>query len=99
MLILSQWGYTMKVTIRFLLWLKEKSGTNELTLEIKDGATIADVFEELKRRISGLSKYLDSVFTEHSHISVILNGRSVNNRSYVVKDGDIIELAPLVSGG
>ena len=99
MLILSQRGCTVKVTIRFLLWLKEKSGTNELTLEIKDGATIADVFEELKRRIDGLSKYLDSVFTEYSHISVILNGRSVNNRSYLVKDGDIIELAPLVSGG
>jgi len=99
MLILFQWGFTVKVTIRFLLWLKEKSGTNELTLEIKDGATIADVFEEIKRRIDGLSKYLDSIFTEHSHISVIVNGWSVNNRSYVVKDGDIIELTPLVSGG
>ena len=99
MLILFQWGFTVKVTIRFLLWLKEKSGTNELTLEIKDGATIADVFEEIKRRIDGLSKYLDSIFTEHSHISVIVNGWSVNNRSYAVKDGDIIELAPLVSGG
>ncbi|RLG83823.1 MAG: MoaD/ThiS family protein [Thermoprotei archaeon] len=89
----------MKVTVRFLLWLKEKSGTNELTLEIKDGATIADVFEEIKRRINGLSKYLDNAFTNNSSISVIVNGQSVNNGSYVLKDGDVIELAPLVSGG
>ena len=89
----------MKVTVRFLLWLKEKSGTNELTLEIKDGATIADVFEEIKKRINGLSKYLDNAFTDNSSISVIVNGQSVNNGSYILKDGDVIELAPLVSGG
>lgn len=89
----------MKVTIRFLLWLKEKSGIDELILEIKEGATIMDVFNEIKRRINGLGKYLDTAFNENSHISVIVNGRSVDNGSYIIKDGDIIELAPFVSGG
>lgn len=99
MLILFQWGYAVKIKVRFLLWLKEKSKVDELTLDVKDGVTIGDVFEELKRRINSLSSYLDSVFTENSHISVIVNGRSVNSRAYKVNNGDVIELAPLVSGG
>ncbi len=91
--------FIVKVVVWFLLWLREKLGVDKLSIDVDDGASIYDVLLEVCRYVRGLERYVNGLFTEQSRISVLVNGRSVSNRSYIVRDGDIIELTPLVSGG
>lgn len=39
----------MKVRVKFFAILRERSGTSELTKELSDGSTVADLWRELQK--------------------------------------------------
>lgn len=80
-----------RVNIRLFATLRERAHASEVTREFPEGATVGEMWEELKREFPGLRGYSDSV------------GFAVN-REYVERDykpraDDEIAFIPPVSGG
>lgn len=83
---------TMEVEVRLFAMLRERAGTERLTLELPDGATVADALTAA-RRAAGLGDLLGAMPV-----------RAALNREYVGEDapiraGDELALIPPVSGG
>jgi len=76
----------MRIAVRLFAGLREQAGTRERTIELPDGATIADVWAEL-----GLGD-------EPPGLMVALN-RAYVDRSAPLADGDEVAMIPPVSGG
>ncbi len=81
----------MKAHVRLFAILKEKAGTPELTLELPDSSTVADLLREMERLhpglVVGVGQTMIAVNTEYATESQTLN------------DGDEVALIPPVSGG
>ena len=83
---------TMEVEVRLFAVFRERAGTDTLSLQLDDGATVADALAAAARR-PGLGEVLAAIPV-----------RAAVNRSYVEDDtilsaGDEIALVPPVSGG
>jgi molybdopterin synthase catalytic subunit len=76
----------MEVTIRLFAGLRERAGTSRRTLELPDGATVADVWPAL------------DLGDEPGGLVYAVN-RSYTERSAPLSDGDEVGLIPPVSGG
>jgi molybdopterin synthase catalytic subunit len=76
----------MEVTIRLFAGLRERAGTSRRTLELPDGATVADVWPAL------------DLGDEPGGLVYAVN-RSYTERSAPLADGDEVGLIPPVSGG
>ncbi len=81
----------MKARVRLFAILREKVGTSELTLELPDGSTVADLMKEMARQYPTL---LEGV----AHTMVAINTEYVQ-QSHLLHDGDEVALIPPVSGG
>ena len=83
--------YDMKAHVKLFAILKEKAGTPELTLELPDSSTVADLLREMERLhpglVAGVGQTMVAVNTEYATESQPLN------------DGDVVALIPPVSGG
>ena len=81
----------MKAHVKLFAILKEKAGTSELTLELPDSSTVADLLREMERLHPGLvasvGQTMVAVNTEYA------------TESQTLKDGDEVALIPPVSGG
>jgi molybdopterin synthase catalytic subunit len=76
----------MDVTIRLFAGLRERAGTSRRTLELPDGATVADVWPAL------------DLGDEPGGLLYSVN-RSYTERDATLADGDEVGLIPPVSGG
>ena len=81
----------MKAHVKLFAILREKAGTSDLTLELPEAATVADLLEEVTSRYPEL---LDSA----SHTMVAVNTEYVQE-TQPLRDGDEVALIPPVSGG
>jgi sulfur-carrier protein len=79
----------MKVKVRFFASVREITGTGEMELEIKPGEPVSDVLQKLKSEFPAF---------QDSHLMLAVNTEYVQP-DYKLKDGDIVALIPLVSGG
>ena len=82
---------SIRVRVRLFAVLRERAGTGEVTVELPEGATVADVREMLLRELPKLEGFSDRV-------------AFAVNQDYVrsdtpLKDGDEVALIPPVSGG
>jgi len=81
----------MKTRVRLFAILREKVGASELTLELPEAATVADLLKEMARRyptlLDGASPTMVAVNAEYAQESRVLH------------DGDEVALIPPVSGG
>ncbi len=81
----------MKAHVKLFAILKEKAGTSELTLDLPDSSTVADLLQEMERihpgLVIGVGQTMIAVNTEYATESQMLN------------DGDEVALIPPVSGG
>lgn len=83
---------TITVRVRAFARLRELFGENEFMLEVPEGATLADVWEALRkkeRRIDALA----------SSTRIARNARMVALLNERVEAGDEISLLPPVGGG
>ena len=76
----------MQVSIRLFAGLRERAGTGSRELELPDGATVGDVWDEL-----GLGD-------EPAGLLYAVNKRYAE-RGTVLSEGDVVALIPPVSGG
>jgi MoaD family protein len=81
----------MKVHVQFFSRLRDLIGVQEMDLEIADGATAADLLEELYSRTPPLREWNKSI--------LVASGVEFVGRDYVVKNGDQISVMPPVQGG
>jgi len=79
----------MKVTVRFFASVREITGTGEMVLELKENETVSNVLKTLK------SSFPDF---QASNLMLAVNMEYVQP-DYKLKNGDVIALIPLVSGG
>lgn len=81
----------MKARVKLFAILREKVGVSELTLELPEAATVADLLKEMARRypmlIGSASPAMVAVNTEYAQ------------ESHTLHDGDEVALIPPVSGG
>ncbi len=61
-------------------------------MQIENGATVADVWDALANRYSGIAPLAGST-------RIARNGRVVNDASERIQDGDEVSLLPPVGGG
>ncbi len=81
----------MKARVRLFAVLREKVGASEVTLELPDDSTVADLMKGMARQYPAL---LEGV----AHIMVAVNTEYVQ-QSQPLHDGDEVALIPPVSGG
>jgi len=76
----------VEITVRLFAILRERAGTRELTLELPDGARVADALTELGELAAGLPL-------------VMAVNREYAPNDHVLDPGDELALIPPVSGG
>ena len=81
----------MKTTVRLFAILREKAGTSELTLELPESSTVADLLAAMEDSFPNLS-------TSVPHTMIAVNTEYVEN-THLLHDGDEVALIPPVSGG
>ncbi len=81
----------MKTQVRLFAILREKVGASELTLDLPEHSTVADLMREMVCQYPTL---LEGV----SHTMVAVNTEYVQE-SQLLHDGDEVALIPPVSGG
>ena len=81
----------MRITIRLFALLKDRDGTDHLSLDLPEKSTIATAIEQLRHRLPTLADHLN-------HIAFALN-RSYTQPNTPLQDGDELALIPPVSGG
>ena len=81
----------MKVTIQFFSFLRQMAGQNELTLDLPEGATVADALAQLYTRFPRLK--------EAEKTTLLAVGVEFANRTRQLRDGDVLSLMPPLQGG
>lgn len=81
----------MKVKIKFFAILRERVGTGEITKEIREGSTVAELWEALRRDYPKLAPV-------KTRLLYAVNQNYVN-RDHILKDQDEVVFVPPVSGG
>lgn len=81
----------MELLVRFFALYRERAGTNQFPLELPEGATVADLTDEVRRRIPHLAP-------PEVNIVVAVNAEYAQAEA-VLQPGDDVCLIPPVSGG
>ncbi len=81
----------MELNVRLFALYRERAGGNTVSVTLPDGATVADLTDEIRRRIPNLAppevKIVVAVNTDYADSDIIL------------QPGDDVCLIPPVSGG
>ena len=81
----------MMLNVRLFATLKERTGSSQISVELKEPATVADLLTEVIRRYPGLEPFKQNILV------------SVNweyaDRTQSISGSDEIALFPPVSGG
>lgn len=81
----------MKVKVKFFAVLRERVGSGEITREIKEGSTVADLWESLRRDYPKLAPV-------ETRLLYAVNQHYVDP-DHVLKEQDEVVFVPPVSGG
>jgi len=81
----------MHITVRLFSILRERAGVSEVSLGVRDDATIADALKELRHRVPAIADHLHGV-------AFALN-RAYTQPNTPLREGDELALIPPVSGG
>ena len=81
----------MKVKVKFFAILRERTGTGEITKEIREGSTVGELWEMLRQEYPKLAPV-------EMRLLFAVNQDYVNP-DYVLKERDEVVFVPPVSGG
>ena len=81
----------MRIKVQFFSQLKEIVGAGEISIDLAEGASVADLLEQLYLRYPGLRTWDRN----------LLNGAGVEfvDRNYIIQPSDEIAIMPPVQGG
>jgi|GEM_PF-2298480 len=93
----------IKTQVRLLGDLREAMGKEKLEIELSSNLSLKELIEDKLLRYEKLEEHLIDPATKkiRTDIIILVNERSIESsiESEIVKDGDIITLAPVVAGG
>ena len=81
----------MKVKVKFFAMLRERAGAGEITREMKEGGTVADLWEALKKDYPKLAPV-------ETRLLYAVNQNYVRP-DHILKENDEVVFVPPVSGG
>ena len=81
----------MSVNVHFYSYFKELTGCGETSAELKEGATIAELLEQLHGRFPKLGPMARS--------TLVAVGVEYQGLEYILRQGDEVSLFPPVQGG
>ncbi len=81
----------VKIQIQFFSIFKDLTGKSKMGMQLEDGATITRLLEILYREFQSLQKW-------DSHLLVAVGFEYVE-RSYMLKQNDLVSIMPPVQGG
>lgn len=82
---------SLRIHVRFFASHREKLGTDRLSIDLPDGATVEDLTMALLDRSPDLGPVMDA-----ARFAV---NREYATRSTILRDGDEVALIPPVAGG
>ena len=93
----------MKVIVKFYAYLRDQvGGTEKVDLDLEEGATIAQLLDELLLDLQIKEALLDDNQEIKSDITLLKNGREIKFLAGMetrLDSGDEISIFPLVAGG
>ncbi|WP_148682396.1 ubiquitin-like small modifier protein 1 [Pyrobaculum neutrophilum] len=93
----------MKVRVKFLATLYERTGVLKTEVEIPEGSSVRDLIKILDSRFRGLeSELLDESGGLKPMYNVLVNGRAVewlNGLATALREGDEVVFIPPAAGG
>ncbi|MCY0868951.1 MAG: MoaD/ThiS family protein [Desulfurococcus sp.] len=90
----------MKVRVKYMLWLKDKTGISEEIVEVDGECSIRSLLSMLGGKHSGLARYIEGILEGRSEIIVLHNSKTpANGLESILRDMDEVVLIPSVSGG
>jgi molybdopterin synthase sulfur carrier subunit len=94
----------MTVTLRFLGALRHSSGTDTLTLDCQEAASVLDLIDAVTLHSPTLRRNLldEQLENPTSNALILLNGKEIsalNGLQTKVKDWDEVVFVPVVHGG
>ena len=81
----------MEVTVKLFAHLRIIAGTDQLRVDLDEGAKVADLLD-------ALSKKLDSPALTDNSASVMIDQKNAGPET-ILKDGDEVLLLPIIGGG
>ena len=81
----------MKVKVKFFALLRERAGAGEIIREMKEGGTVGDLWEELRKDYSKLAPV-------EMRLLYAVN-RNYVRPDHILKENDEVAFVPPVSGG
>ncbi len=89
----------MKIKVTFYLGLDDLFGKETRDIELRDGASIKDVLQQLcdsEERHCALFSVAGSI---NPLISILKNGKAIGDLNHILKEGDWIDVVPVIGGG
>ena len=81
----------MRITVKFMSQIRLLAGTGEAVVELPEGATVADLFDQLRESFP-------AIFPVAEHTVVMANHKIVTSKT-ALSDGDQVMLLQLLGGG
>jgi molybdopterin synthase catalytic subunit/molybdopterin converting factor small subunit len=81
----------VNITVQFFSFLRQRTGQDELTLNLVDGSTVADALAQLHARFPQLK--------EAEKTMLIAIGMEFATRASRLRDGDVLSVMPPLQGG
>ena len=82
---------TMQVNVKFFSYLRQITGTDQLSVDLAEKATVADLLKSLNEKFDGLS-------IKDERTSIMVNHKNVFPHT-ILKEGDQVLLLPIMEGG
>jgi len=92
------------IITRFLGAFRHAAGAGEITLNVEDAISIAEMLKEIARELPALKQSLNDQRPEEikTNALILVNGTEIsvlNGLETKLKDGDELVLVPVVHGG
>jgi molybdopterin converting factor small subunit len=89
----------VKIKVTFFLGLSDFFGKETRGIEHRDGASIKDVLQQLCDSEECHCALFSATGSVNPLISILKNGKTISDLNHILKDGDWIDVVPVMGGG
>ena len=89
----------MKIKVTFYFGLGDLFGKETRDIELRDGASIKDVLEQLCDSEESHCALFSITGSINPLISISKNGKTIGDLNHLLKERDWIDVVPIIGGG
>lgn len=89
----------MKIKVTFYFGLGDLFGKETRDIELRDGASIKDVLEQLCDSEESHCALFSITGSINPLISISKNGKTIGDLNHILKERDWIDVVPIIGGG